>query len=218
MEKIEDKEICKECGGYCCKKSGCDYFVSDFENMKIEYLESILDTGRVSVIASFVFDRLPNNKLVSVPILSLRARNTNRGEIDLLSFKTTCASLEADGCYFSLENRPSGGSTLVPSRNRLCRSNIDRLEELNKWKPYQSVLRKLVKRRTGMTVESKISEDVENLFYSVLTKKTVGVAKEELYDVLINMLPMLMEAYPEEHRKSRVRARSDNPMVFKKRF
>ena len=28
--EYENKEICKKCGGFCCKKSGCDYFVSDF--------------------------------------------------------------------------------------------------------------------------------------------------------------------------------------------
>ena len=39
--KYENKEICKQCGGYCCKKSGCDYFVSDFESMKLYYLENI---------------------------------------------------------------------------------------------------------------------------------------------------------------------------------
>ena len=37
--KYENIELCKKCGGYCCKKSGCDYFVSDFENMKLEYLQ-----------------------------------------------------------------------------------------------------------------------------------------------------------------------------------
>ena len=216
MDKTEDRTICAKCGGYCCKKSGCDYFVSDFESMKIGYLESILDTGRVSIIASFIFDRLPNNKLISVPLLSLRARNINRGEIDLLSFKTTCASLEENGCHFSLEERPSGGSTLVPSSDGLCHSNVDRLKELEKWQPYQSVLRRIVKRRTGMTVDGKIREDVENLFYNVLNKNFDGVAKAELYDVLKNMIPMLMEVYPEEYKKARIRAHNNTPFVLKK--
>lgn len=29
MEMFENKEICKNCGGKCCIKSGCDYFVND---------------------------------------------------------------------------------------------------------------------------------------------------------------------------------------------
>ena len=43
QDKYENLEICKECGGYCCKKSGCDYFVSDLESMNLEYLESFLN-------------------------------------------------------------------------------------------------------------------------------------------------------------------------------
>ena len=58
LNKYEDLEICKKCGGYCCKKSGCDYFVSDLESMKLEYLENLLDSGRVSIIATFNFRRL----------------------------------------------------------------------------------------------------------------------------------------------------------------
>ena len=88
MEKVESRDLCALCGGYCCKKCGCDYFVSDLENSKIEYFESLLDTGRVSVVAALNFKRLPNGKLFNEPLLYLRARNKNRDEIDLLSFKT----------------------------------------------------------------------------------------------------------------------------------
>lgn len=31
--EYENKELCAKCGGICCKKSGCDYFVSDFQSM-----------------------------------------------------------------------------------------------------------------------------------------------------------------------------------------
>lgn len=215
MEKVEDRNICKECGGYCCKKSGCDYFVSDFENMKIDYLESILDTGRVSVVASCYFKRLPNNKLINIPVLYLRARNINRKEIDLLSFKTTCASLEEDGCYFDIEKRPSGGSTLIPAKNRMCYTEVDRVKELEKWKPYQNVLERLVKRHTGMSLNKKMSEDAENLFYDVLKRNFTGVAKEELDDVR-GMLPLLLEVYPEEYLKAKKRANVNNVLLVKK--
>ena len=215
MEKIEDRNICAECGGYCCKKSGCDYFVSDFESMKIDYLESILDTGRVSVVASCVFKRLPNNKLINTPILSLRARNINRNDIDLISFKTTCASLEENGCHFSLKDRPSGGATLIPCRDGVCYSEVDRLKELEKWQQYQNVLGKLVKRRTGMSVEMKIREDVENLFYNALAKTFDGVDDNELYDVQ-QMIPMLLEVYPEEYKKAKSRINVPSAVLMKK--
>ena len=39
----ENKELCKKCGGICCKKSGCDYFVSDFKTINKQSLLEIID-------------------------------------------------------------------------------------------------------------------------------------------------------------------------------
>ena len=35
MNNFENKEFCKNCGGYCCVKSGCDYWVDDFDDKAI---------------------------------------------------------------------------------------------------------------------------------------------------------------------------------------
>lgn len=199
--KYENTEICKQCGGYCCKKSGCDYFVSDLESMKLEYLESLLNTGRVSVVASFGFERLKSGKLTYKIMLSLRARNKNREAIDLLSFKTTCASLTETGCYYDVNHRPSGGATLIPCNDMLCYSKVDRMAELYKWQSYQTVLAKLVKRITKMSVTTKLKQDVENLLYNILTENFQDVLPEELQDIAC-MTPLLIECFPEEYQKA----------------
>lgn len=216
MEKIENRDICAKCGGLCCKKCGCDYFVSDFENMKLDYLIEILKTGRVSVVSFIEFERLPNGKLVCNPTLYLRARNVNRNEVDLLSFKTTCASLEENGCHFDINNRPSGGSTLIPCEDGPCYNKGDRLEELLKWIPYQKVLGKLVKRITGMSVQAKFKEDVENLFYDVFTKNFDGVMDVELLDVQ-GMLPMLKEIYKDEYITAYKRYKNGVPILLQRK-
>lgn len=215
MEKFEDKSICAKCGGYCCKKCGCDYFVSDFESMKIDYIMNVLNEGRTSIVAFLNFRRLSNDKLICEPILALRARNINRDVIDLLSFKTTCASLEEDGCHFDLENRPSGGAALIPGENMTCHNSVNLLDELLKWVPYQKVLGKIVKKYTGMSVHTKLKEDVENLFYDILMKNYNGVMKAELCDVQ-GMLPMLKEIYKEETIKAAIRAYKDDPMILER--
>lgn len=199
--KYENRDICKKCGGYCCRKSGCDYFVSDFESMKYEYLENILNTGRVSIVASFDFKRIKNGKLIYIPLLSLRARNTNRDIVDLLSFKTRCASLEENGCYYDIENRPGGGVALIPCSNKPCYSEVDRIEELKKWKSYQKVLEKLVKKYTNMTVSEKIKEDVENILYNFYTGNYSDSLQMEIDDVE-GMIPLLIECFPEEYLKT----------------
>lgn len=215
MEKFEDKSICAKCGGYCCKKCGCDYFVTDFESMKIDYLISVLEEGRTSIVSFLNFRRLPNGKLICEPLLALRARNINRGEIDLLSFKTTCASLKENGCHFDLEHRPSGGASLIPGEDMTCYNSVDKLKELEKWRPYQKVLERIVKRITGMSVDAKLKEDVENLFYDILMKNFDGVMEAELYDVQ-GMLPLLKEIYVEEMVKAAIRAYQDNPSLLKR--
>ncbi len=44
--KYENKEICKECGGKCCKKCGCDYLPKDFEDLSTNgLLERITGGG-----------------------------------------------------------------------------------------------------------------------------------------------------------------------------
>ncbi len=214
MERIENKNICAACGGYCCKKCGCDYYVSDLESTKIEYLESMLDTGRVSIVAALDFNRLSNDKLTVIPFLYLRSRNLNRGEIDLLSFKTTCASLEENGCYYDLNNRPGGGASLIPQEKMRCYPSTNPIEELKKWEPYQKILGRIVKRRTGLSVYAKLKEDVINLFVDLLSGKTDGVMQEELDDV-IGMYPLLYEVYHDEYLEALERIKQNKRVLQK---
>lgn len=197
LNKYEDLEICKKCGGYCCKKSGCDYFVSDLESMKLEYLENLLDSGRVSIIATFNFRRLITGKLTYKLILSLRARNINRGAIDLLSFKTQCASLTENGCYYDINTRPGGGAALIPCADKPCYSEVDRIGELYKWIPYQNILKKLIKKKTNMSVKKKLEQDIETLVYDIITENYKDSSKSELKDIA-SMLPLLKECFPNE--------------------
>ena len=199
MNKCEDKNICAECGGVCCIKSGCDYFVSDFKSLKFNYLDNVLKGGYVSIIASLDFERTTGGKLIINPILSLRARNRNREIIDLLSMKTTCLSLSENGCRYSLEERPSGGATLIPKENMNCYSEVNRLEELQKWIPHQKTLQKLVKKYTGKNIYDKLREDVQKLFYDILAQNFKDVSILELTDIQ-NMIPLLVKVYPKEYQ------------------
>lgn len=216
MERIEDKNICAKCGGFCCKKSGCDYFVSDFDSLKLDYLITLLNSGKVSIVASLEFNRLKTGQLICGQILSLRARNINREAIDLLSFKTTCSQLTETGCAYNLDERPSGGASLIPGENMTCYSEVDRISELKKWEPYQKVLERAVKRLTGKSVQAKLKEDVENLFYDILCKNFDGVMDIELYDVQ-GMLPLLNEIFPEEVKKAKFRYQNNPVQVLKRK-
>ena len=214
MEQLENKELCAKCGGYCCKAGGCMYFVSDFENMKIDYLDSVLDTGRVSIKTALRFDMLPNGKIIVNSILYLKARNVGHDAIDLISLQTRCASLEENGCHFTLEKRPSGGVMHIPKENNghfACYSAFDSPNEVDKYIPYQKILHRLVKRRTGKSVDEKIKEDVEELFIKIITKDYDDVVPEER-SAFNSAWGLLIQAYPEQYHNAASKVVSMNIM------
>lgn len=199
--EFENKDLCKKCGGRCCKKSGCDYFVSDFDVIDKSSLVKLLDTGNVSIVAALSFRTLKNKDRVVEPFLYLRARNIDRGIVDLFSLKKTCSMLTDEGCTYTLENRPGGGVNLIPSIEG-CRPFKQPVDELKKWAPYQSLLSKLVKRYTGKSVEENLKEDIKMVFYQFITRDFAGVAEVELFDML-SCLPELASIYEDCYLEAR---------------
>lgn len=191
--EFENKDLCKKCGGKCCKKSGCDYFVSDFDVINKSNLVKLLDTGNVSIVAALSFKTLRNGEKIVEPVLYLRARNIDRGVVDLFSLKKTCSMLTDKGCTYTLENRPGGGVNLIPSEDG-CRPLKNPLEEIKKWLPYQALLSRLVKRYTGKSVEENLREDIKMVFYQFITRNFAGVAEVELVD-MASCLPELASIY-----------------------
>ena len=197
--KNENIEICRKCGGMCCKKSGCDYSANDFLDVSYEGLYNELKKGDKSIVCYMSFNEGSNGKYTYQPFLYLRARNKNRDIIDLISIKTGCALLQANGCSFSYEDRPSGGKNLTPVKKSEgpCTPVVDPMDIVNTWKPYQKILQRLVSRFTGMSFDKKIRMDVEQLFYEVLTEKFFGVSKIELEDIK-GFSVLLARTFPNE--------------------
>lgn len=212
--EYENKDLCSKCGGRCCKKSGCDYFVSDFKSIDKNTILKILETGNVSIVSAFKFEILTNGKEVVVPILYLRARNEDRGIIDLFSMKKRCSMLTSTGCSYNLEQRPGGGVNLIPNEKD-CKPLNNPLDELKKWYPYQNLLAKMVKRYTGKTVDMVLKSDVEEVFYEVLSEKFDGVDKLEIADIS-RCLPDLVKYYPEEYIKAKNRKNNEIKLIRNK--
>lgn len=217
MEKIENKEMCKICGGYCCKKSGCDYAPSDFKALGVNDLAKILESGNISIVAALKFS-FAKDKLIATPFLYLRARNKNREVVDLLSMKTTCSMLREDGCTYSYEERPSGGVNLVPKKNSkdICLPNKDPLSIMKGWESYQRPLGKLVKRITGLSVEEKLRQDVIQLFYDILCENFEGVMDAEIADIR-GLVIHLLKVYPQEYKEAEKRYKNANKLLVKRK-
>jgi len=201
MQIFENKEICAECGGRCCKKCGCDYVPTDFENMSIDYLQKKLEEGNISIVSTLTFKKIENGKLTCTPFLYLRARNLNRPTVDLLSLKTTCSLLQPDGCPYDYKNRPTGAKNVIPEPNLKCHPNINPEELIIKpWERYQKLLSRLVRRLTGLSVDAKLEQDVENLFYDIIDEKFDNVSKMELIEMQ-QLVPLLAQTYEKQSEK-----------------
>lgn len=209
----EDKEICAACGGFCCKKSGCDYAANDFVSINKKRLLEILEEGNVSIVGATNIITLKNGKKICDPFLYLRARNTGRDVVDIFSFKTQCSMLREDGCEYDYTTRPSGGKNLIPKGLDedglpLCHGAESPLKIALSWKPYQSLLAHAVKRLTGMSVQECFKRDLEEVFYDILTENFKGVSEIEIVDMLAN-IGQLTSIYPDVYEKARARARKN---------
>lgn len=215
--KYEDKDLCRKCGGFCCKKGGCMYFVSDFNPFNKETIVRALETGNVSIRASLDF-KWVNGKDVAIPFLYLGPRNVDRGVVDLFSFKKQCSMLTDTGCSYDLKDRPSGAVNLIPHMNELtgefdCEPIVDLDMKLKEYITYQDLLRKMVKRYSGASVMQKLSEDMETLFYQIFTNDFDGILEEEVVSI-IQGIDKLVGAFPLEFERAKNRYDNSIGMLY----
>ena len=217
MEKNENLDICRECGGKCCIKCGCDYSAMDFLDHSYKALLRELSKGDKSIVAVIDFENLPNGKFIAIPFLYIRTRNINRDIVDLISMKTVCSQLGENGCNYDYEHRPYGGRNLIPSwpKDGPCKPKESPIDIVKSWAPYQKQLGKIIKQYTGMTVIERISQDVEDLFFDVLSKNFQGVSKIEIDD-LKGFIPLLVRAFPMERERAMIRFKHLNIRVLNK--
>lgn len=147
MEKYVDKEMCKRCGGVCCKQTGCVYMPKDFENMNYKFLRKKLLEGNISISGQ------PANGLqlgTWTFVLYLRARNENANVVDLVTRGGKCKMLRKNGCYYKPKDRPSVGLSLKPiQEGGPCDQTVGSCEIADEWLKHQAVLHKLVNEFSG---------------------------------------------------------------------
>lgn len=213
IKNNENKDMCSICGGMCCIKCGCDYSTKDFKDCSYNTLKKELSKGDISIVC---FLRFKEDKKYE-PFLYLRARNTNRDIVDLISMKTKCSMLTDSGCPYDYKHRPSGGKNLIPRKDMdsPCIPEKNPFEIVMSWKPYQKILKRIVLEYTGMNLEKKIKVDVENLFYDVLTENFDYVSEKEREEIK-NFIMLLIGTFPEEYKSAYTKYSSRYTRVLKK--
>ena len=154
--KIEDKETCSKCGGYCCKKNACDCSPEDFD-FNTKKMEKALETGNYSIDFarknanafkySFGEWKLDIEYIVTHKdtTLYLRPRNVDRPIVDIVhqdGDEGPCIFWSKEnGCSLKYRDRPKYGRLMIPIRKGFCKSvpNV-RKKMILEWRPYNVFL------------------------------------------------------------------------------
>lgn len=213
IKNNENFDICSMCGGMCCLKSGCDYSAKDFKDCSYNTLTRELAKGNISIVCFLKFKEGHDYEA----FLYLRARNTNRDIIDLVSMKSRCLMLGDNGCMYDYKHRPEGGKNLIPRKDMdsPCVPDRDPKEIVMSWKPYQKTLKRIVLDYTGISFEKKLRIDVENLFYDILMEKFDYVSPLEREEMK-NFVLLLAGTFPLEYKNANERYKSGNLLVRRK--
>ena len=139
LYKTNNKEMCTECRGKCCKSCGCSYFPEDL-NMTFEYLLKEIKNGKI-VIDYRECGESPYDKLKN-PVFYLRVANKGEKGISIGGFGI-CSLLTEQGCSLSYEQRPTGGRLLVPFWSG-CYSLYSVNDFIDAWTPYQNLISDLI--------------------------------------------------------------------------
>ena len=215
QRKYENSSLCAACGGMCCKNIGCDYLTTDIPSLKEEDILKLLKTNRTSIISDIAL--VPQEKKYKVTLL-LSARNSHRRVIDLVSVGTPCASLGPNGCKLNFKNRPGEGRHLIPGKYFLCNSDLDVDEEINKWRIYQEILKRIVTKYTNRTLEEELSLEMENFFYDVLSENFYNATFESRINATIQvegLIPYFKDEY--QRAEERYLAKNNNLRLINRR-
>lgn len=151
MDKLyfENKEICKKCGGECCKSMGCHFSPDDFlkngGKITFEILKEKIEEGNISIDW---WEGNPFNEERDIDrAYFLRMRNKNSKIVDP-SWCGECILLKSNGCPLQFEERPKGARFLMCGEdkegNPMCELEYEKDECVIEWYEYNDILEKLV--------------------------------------------------------------------------
>lgn len=165
MEKYIDYEMCKKCGGACCKQNGCVYMPNDFDSMDFSYLKEELEKGKISISGQATL--ITKSSWTYIPYL--RARNQNADIVDLITDGGPCINLTESGCSLSEEKRPTFGLLVKPTKLGGPCEKAGSISA-DSWLDYNGVLEQLVKYYKNKDVIDIIVDEIASKM-AIINKK-----------------------------------------------
>lgn len=144
MKGYQKPELCKKCGGECCKLFPGAYFPGDygFEEITVEKLVAAFRTEKVAVdFAGYSPDDM---------YYYLRPKRKSVADRDLVDYllvgSGACTYLTDSGCELPFEQRPLNCRMLEPRPRELgCTAHGFMKESAaREWLPYQKIIAKAI--------------------------------------------------------------------------
>lgn len=144
-----DYDLCKECGGRCCRNCGCHFSPYDFKEVTYEHLKEEIKKGYITIewIDGDIFSRIGGCYI-------LRVRNQGKEIVDDEIERSPCILLSENGCKLEFDKRPLGGKLLIPYQRKdaysnqtelRCYSEYDIAACFDEWQEYQGIVLDLIK-------------------------------------------------------------------------
>lgn len=130
-------ELCKGCGGLCCKAMGCHISPFDLKEISVLLIISLIDESDCISIDWWSGNPITNEQ-DGTNTYFLRIKNKNSKVIDP-SFGGECSILTDIGCSLSFEYRPKGARELKPVEGE-CIIGYSKQQCAIDWYDYQDVL------------------------------------------------------------------------------
>jgi len=145
----EDLDMCKKCGGTCCKKLSCPVFPCDFEEITVETIVAKIKSG-------YCFDYYEGNltgnesdKYKTFYFIRPKHKGKEHKIVDA-SWGGECGFLTSTGCSLSEKDRPSGGKALIPKmvgNDYDCKvlNGWNKTDACFEWAKYNNIIEKAMK-------------------------------------------------------------------------
>ena len=181
IENNENFEVCRKCGGKCCKFMPCMLFPGEvrkmygikeftYDNMLeilkkkeviIDYWEGdICDCINEEDHPYFYKKYKPNDRLSSY-FIRFRTIDETGDYLVYPAWEGQCINLTNTGCKFNWDNRPICGKALIPNDKGLCDSKFNKQNYALSWLKYENILEDIAigyGRKSNYGFESFINE------------------------------------------------------------
>ena len=133
-----DIDICKKCGGRCCKSMPGSAYPEDF---KKPLSESLLSAFKSRNWAIDWWDGDPTDEDILEKAYYIRPRTKDNNNLFAATWGGECIFLDKKGCILGPEKRPQSCRLLEPKENKSCVSHGGSKQgSAIAWLPYTNII------------------------------------------------------------------------------